>query len=139
MFPTEYYSNAAMEKEFEIIIKRYKANLRLLNQSIDEVNELKEMNINKIDLVEMDGLINDQKDFYNYHREFYKKVFDILFSTEYNASLLKKNIDSLSSLCDIISKCTLSEEYSKNITAVISAVLMQTESINFMCNILKQY
>ena len=122
------------KKEFEIIINRYKSNLRLLNQSIDELNELKEMNINKIDLVEMDGLINDQKDFYNYHREFYKKVFDILFSTEYNASLLKKNIDSLSSLCDIISKCTLSEEYSKNITAVISAVLMQTESINFMCN-----
>ena len=98
-------------------------NLNRLNQSIEELNEYKGMNIKKIDLVKIEKSINEKKDFYDYDREFHKKVFDILFSTEYNPEILKKNINSLSSLCDIISNCKLAEEYSKNITAIISAIL----------------
>ena len=128
------YVISRKKKDDDDIYFKYSSNLNRLNQSIEELNEYKGMNIKKIDLVKIEKSINEKKDFYDYDREFHKKVFDILFSTEYNPEILKKNINSLSSLCDIISNCKLAEEYSKNITAVISAILMQTESINFICD-----
>ena len=41
-------------------------------------------------------------------------------------------------MCDIIEYCKFNTEYSKNITSVISAVLMQTNSINFMYSNLRK-
>ena len=109
----------------------YKYKIETLNKSIEKINTLIGMDIKKIDLSQID-YTPPNKNFYNYEKEFEKKIFDILFSINYNPNILKKNTDSLSSLCDIISKCTFANEYNKNITALISAILMQTNSIDFI-------
>ena len=121
------------ENNIKLTIRDYKSKIKSLNESIEDINLLKIMDIKKIDLPQIDYKF-DNKNFYDYEKEFNKKIFDIIFSINYIPDILKQNTLSLSSLCDIISECKFASKYSKNITAVFSAILMQINSIDLMCN-----
>ena len=73
------------------------------------------------------------RNFKSYYRGIYTKFFDIFFSIEFPPETISKNLKSLSSLCDIISKYTFDIKYMDKISNIIAALLMRTDSINSMC------
>ena len=118
--------------EKNIIIEAYKRNIKDLNKNIEKYNQIENTQIKKVDLPD----INYNKlevNYIDYEKEMLKKLFDILFSTEFNPELLKQNIKSLSSLCSIISYYTFDTKYMDKVSNEIAAVLMGTDSINTMC------
>ena len=126
------------KKNFEkdIIISLYKTNLLNLNKSIEEINKLKGLNIKKVELPDIDFDYEEEKNFCDFDEEFYDKFLDIFFSADFDPNNLKQNIDSLSSICTIVSNNKYVNFYNKHInklTSIISSILMQTDSINIMC------
>ena len=78
----------------------------------------------------IESIILNKTIYYDFKSEFYAKFYDIFFSTEYNPEILKKNMVSLSSLCNIISSCKSIHKYKKNVTAIISALLLPNALIS---------
>ena len=124
----------------DLIITLYNSNIRSLNKSIEDINKLKGLNIKKIDLPAINYSYIGEENFYEFEEEFYSKFFDILFSTEYNPNTLKENIDSLSSLCEIISHYNyqFDDKYIDKVSSVIAAILMRADSLDLMCENLKK-
>ena len=124
----------------DLIVTLYNSNIRSLNKSIDDLNKLKGMNIKKIDLPAIKYTYIGEENFYEFEEEFYNKFFDILFSAEYNPNILKENIDSLSSLCEIIShyQYQFDDKYLDKVSSVIAAILMRTDSLDLMCENLEK-
>ena len=122
-----------LERRENTIISNYNFNLEKINKCILEINELKSINIKPIDLPKIEKVLYIKEEYYDFEKEFYDKFYDIFFSAEYNPEILKKNINSLSSLCNISSKCKTINKYINNITAIISAVLNKNNSIKFIC------
>jgi len=124
----------------DLIITLYNSNIRSLNKSIEDINKLKGLNIKKIDLPAINYSYIGEENFYEFEEEFYNKFFDILFSTEYNPNTLKENIDSLSSLCEIISHYNyqFDDKYIDKVSSVIAAILMRADSLDLMCENLKK-
>ena len=129
-----YANLKSKNKEKDKIITSYKSNLRGLNQAIEELNKLNLLNIKKIELPDINYCYVNEKNFYKFEDEFDKKIFDLFFSVDYDPNLLKQNKYTLSSICEIISHYKFDMKNIDNITSVISAVLMQTDSINLMCS-----
>ena len=123
--------------EKDKIITSYKTNIRSLNQAIEQINKIKGLNIKKVELPDIDYIYQKEKNFFDFEEEFNNKFFDIVFSAEYNPNLLKKNINSLSSLVDIIADCKNNIKYCDKISAVISAILMNTDCIKLCKNLNK--
>ena len=130
----QLYSSFLKDKENKInkVIELFNGFIKGANKQIEIINQSKEVNLKKIDFPKIKPIYKVKEEFCIYKNELYKNFFDIFFSTEFNANILSKNLSSLSSVCDIIEYCKFNTEYIKNITSVISAVLMQTNSINFM-------
>jgi hypothetical protein len=124
----------------DLIVTLYNSNIRSLNKSIDDLNKLKGMNIKKIDLPAIKYTYIGEENFYEFEEEFYNKFFDILFSAEYNPNILKENIDSLSSLSEIIShyQYQFDDKYLDKVSSVIAAILMRTDSLDLMCENLEK-
>ena len=127
-------------REQDLIISLYNSNIRSLNKSIEDINKLKGLHLKKIELPVIEYSYIGEENFYEFKEEFYNKFFDILFSAEYNPNVLKDNIDTLSSLCEIISNYhyQLDEKYIDKVSSVIAAILMRTDSIDIMCENLKK-
>ena len=123
-------------KETFDIIQAYKRNLKYLNSNIEKYNKLNNTEIKKVILPEL-GYTNFEKNYFDEEQEMYKKFFDIFFSSEFDPNSISKNKKSLSSLCQIISKYTVEEKYINKVSNIIAAVLMQENSINYMCENLK--
>jgi hypothetical protein len=133
--------SALSEKNYQIvsdetkkmdIIMAYKRNLKNLNINIDKYNELENTNIKKVEYLEL-NYKKIERNYRNYEQDMYTQFFDIFFSAEFNPEILKNNIKSLSSLCDIISHYTFDTKYIDKVSNVIAALLMRTDSINIMC------
>ena len=133
--------SALSEKNYQIvsdetkkmdIIMAYKRNLKNLNINIDKYNELENTNIKKVEYLEL-NYKKIERNYRNYEQDMYKQFFDIFFSAEFNPEILKNNIKSLSSLCDIISHYTFDTKYIDKVSNVIAALLMRTDSINIIC------
>ena len=124
-------------REKNKIIDEYKNNLENLNNSIEKYNELENMQIKKLELPELNHY-DYERNYFDYERYMNHKFFDIFFSSEFNPELLKQNSNSLSSLCDIISKYNFDTKYMDKVSNVIASILMRTDSIDFMCENLKK-
>ena len=114
------------------IVEALKRNYQQLNINIEKYNTFGDNLISKVDLPEI-NFYTMPKNFKNYYREMYTKFFDIFFSAEFPPETISKNLKSLSSLCQIISKYTFDIKYMDKISNIIAALLMRTDSINSMC------
>ena len=128
----KYYKEKKRIKENNIIVEAYKRNLKDLNKNIDKYNKIEKTEIKKVVLPEI-NYYKLQRNYKDTKKEIYQKFFDIFFSAEFNPDLLKKNIKSLSSLCEIISNYTFSTKYMDKISNVFAAVLSRTDSIYLLC------
>ena len=127
-----------VKKRKEEKTKIYISNIKKLNTTIDNLNKLQLLNIKKVDLSDIDYSYSNEENFYKFNEEFYSKFFDIFFSVDFEPNTLKKNTNSLSSICSIISNYNFDDKYIDKITSVISAILMQTDSIHLICNNLNE-
>ena len=128
----KYYKEKKRIKENNIIVEAYKRNLKDLNKNIDKYNKIEKTEIKKVVLPEI-NYYKLQRNYKDTKKEIYQKFYDIFFSAEFNPDLLKKNIKSLSSLCEIISNYTFSTKYMDKISNVFAAVLSRTDSIYLLC------
>ena len=128
----KYYKEKKRIKENNIIVEAYKRNLKDLNKNIDKYNKIEKTEIKKVVLPEI-NYYKLQRNYKDTKKEIYQKFFDIFFSAEFNPDLLKKNIKSLSSLCEIISNYTFSTKYMDKISNVFAAVLSRTDLIYLLC------
>ena len=119
------------------LIAEYRRNIRYLNDKIKKYNELENQKIKKVELPQLD-YDHYERNYRNYRQDMYKQFYDILFSTEFDPELLKKNLKSLNSICDMISNYDIDIKYMDKVSNIISAVLMRTDSINTMCECLNK-
>ena len=127
--------------EVEKYITFYKNNLRNLNLAIEKLKQLNLLNIEKLNLPDFDYKDSNEKNFYNFKKEFYEKIYDLFFSEEFDTNLLKKNNDSIFSLSKILNKNSnfkFNMKYFESISSIFETILMQTDNINNMCENLKE-
>ena len=126
-------------KEKDNLVSLYKSNLRNINNLIEKLNKLNLINITNSNLPDIDFTYSQEKHFYNFKDQFYEKIYDLFFSEEFDTNLLKKNNDSLFSLCQILNELDkFNMKYFESISSIFNAILMQTDNINNMCENLKK-
>ena len=133
----QYSEKEKKVNEKNNVIEAYQRNLKNLNINIDKYNLLSNTKIEKVSLPEL-NLLKLEKNYFNYNKDLLTKFYSIFFSAEFNPNLLKQNLQSLSSLCKIISNYNLKDKYIEQISNIIAAVLMRTDSINTMCENLEK-
>ena len=133
----QYSEKEKKVNEKNNVIEAYQRNLKNLNINIDKYNLLSNTKIEKVSLPEL-NLLKLGKNYFNYNKDLLTKFYSIFFSAEFNPNLLKQNLQSLSSLCKIISNYNLKDKYIEQISNIIAAVLMRTDSINTMCENLEK-
>ena len=129
----EKYSNyEKTNREKNSIIEACRRNLKNLNVNVDKYNQIQNTNIEKVVLPEL-NFLKTERNYRNYSKELLQKFFNIFFLGEFNPNLLQKNIQSLSSICEIISNYNFDNKYIDKISNILAAVLIRTDSINTLC------
>ena len=123
------------EKNMEINekIETYKSKLESFNEYIEELNKFANLNIPKVELVKIEQLPEREKNLAKSEEEFANKFFDLFLDKDIDENILKNDSDSLSSLCDVIEAFQIDENISYKLSPIISAILMETDSISIMC------